>query len=494
MFDLIAWVKDLGNEFGPFANLVSIGVPAFALGSVAVGAICGSRLRRSAYVIAAHTDDLAHRDKRLAELGEEKSRLEKQLKDASARLPEDAIERAEHYWRDDNRQRGILELERWFEATGESIATIAMHLAKFHISRSVPDPGDHLDRARNMLRLARGASPSNREAEETERELDRVNAALQEQLILDGDLQIAWHSTMRPHSSAQGEELRPITNVLREIAEYYFAKGMWRLAPIFADRASEIAWTGGRPLRQLWLSVEAGAAFFKIGAGHYAEALERVERALMVTEDTAAPGRIQPVLYARLVRSYALDVVGRYGEALTEIETNAPVLAEVQGERHPQTLGTRSLRARVLRDLGRYSDALAEIEAYAPVETEVRGELHPEALLTRALRASVLRDLGRYSDALAEIEAYAPVETEVRGERHPDNLVTRSLRASVLRDLGRYSDALAEIEAYAPVETEVRGERHPQTLVTRSLRASVLRATSAAIPTRSPRSRPTPRS
>jgi hypothetical protein len=118
--------------------------------------------------------------RRLAELGEEKSELEKQLEDAQTRLPGAAMERARHYWRDNNRHRGILELERWFEATGNSIAAIAIHLATYHIKHSVPDPEDHLDRARDMLRLARGAAPGNSEAKETERELDRINAALQQ--------------------------------------------------------------------------------------------------------------------------------------------------------------------------------------------------------------------------------------------------------------------------------------------------------------------------
>ena len=69
--------------------------------------------------------------------------------------------------------------------------------------------------------------------------------------------------------------------------------------------------------------------------------------------------------------------LGRYGEALAEIDAFAPIQAEVQGARHPDTLSTRHLRAGVLQDLGRYGEALAEIDAFAPIQAEVNGAAPP---------------------------------------------------------------------------------------------------------------------
>jgi hypothetical protein len=127
----------------------------------------------------------------------------------------------------------------------------------------------------------------------------------------------------------------------------------------------------------------------------------------------------------------------------------------------------------VLGNLGRYGEALAEIDAFAPIGVEVHGDRHPATLATRYLRAQVLGNLGRHGEALAEIDAFAPIEVEVRGDRHPDTLVTRSLRAQVLSNLGRHGEALAEIDAFAPVQVEVRGDRHRDTLATVSLRIGI---------------------
>ncbi len=39
-----------------------------------------------------------------------------------------------------------------------------------------------------------------------------------------------------------------------------------------------------------------------------------------------------------------LESLGRYGEALAEIDAMLPIRTEVSGDRHPGTLTTRSLR------------------------------------------------------------------------------------------------------------------------------------------------------
>jgi len=68
----------------------------------------------------------------------------------------------------------------------------------------------------------------------------------------------------------------------------------------------------------------------------------------------------------------------------------------------------------VLHSLGRYDEAVAEIDAFAPIEAEELSLRHPSTLATRRLRASVLQSLGRYDEVLAEI----PIEAEVLGLRH----------------------------------------------------------------------------
>ena len=411
----------------------------------------------------------------IRKLTSEKRQLSAELEEARGRLPQAAIARADREWRDRNTLAAVRQLETWFEENADSLTAIALHLAKFHISRAVPDPGSHLDRARDLLRLARGASPDSREAQELSSELDTVNAGLQEQLIRNGDVQIAWNSAMMPPLGAQGEAMLPAVNALRGIAEFCFDKGLWQLTPIFADRAADLALSGGGALRRVWFVVETRAAFYQILVGHAADGLQRVDHVLAQTQNSL-PARDVIALGAQLIRALSLRTLGRYGEALAEIDAFAPIQAEVRGARHPDALTTRYLRASVLQSLGRYGEALAEIDAFAPIQAEVRGARHPDALTTRYLRASVLQSLGRYGEALAEIDAFASIQAEVQGARHPYTLTTRYLRASALQFLGRYGEVLAEIDAFAPIEAEARGPRHPDTLATRHLRASVLQS------------------
>jgi tetratricopeptide (TPR) repeat protein len=414
------------------------------------------------------------RNQTIDELRATRDRLTAELKAARDELPGAAIARAEREWRDFNQERAVRHLENWFAGNAGSIADIARHLARYHIARSVPDPADHLARARDMLRLARGAAPEDREAHELAGELDMINAALQEQLIRDGERQIPWNSGMARFLAGQGEALLPLVTTFRDIARWCFDKGMWRLTPIFAERAVDLAQQAGRPLRRAWCQAAKDAAFYQLVVGHAAEAFCRIDDVLSQAQEYLAL-RDPVLLGARFVRAYVLRNLGRYREALAEIDAFAPIQREVQGERHPDTLATRYLRALVLRDLGRYREALAEIDTFAPIRAEVQGGRHPDTLTACSLRALVLRDLGRYGEALAEIDAVAPIRREVQGERHPDTLATRQLRAYVLRNLGRYREALAEIDAFAPIQREVQGERHADTLATRYLRALVLR-------------------
>ena len=159
---------------------------------------------------------------------------------------------------------------------------------------------------------------------------------------------------------------------------------MWRLTPIFADRAADLARQGGIPLRRVWCQVESDAAFYQNALGHSIQALDRIDHVLTQAREFLT-SRDPPVLEAQTVRAQVLNSLGRYDDALVEIEAFAPIEAEMLGARHPDTLTTRFLRAHVLNSLGRNDDALAEIEAFAPIQAEVQGARHPNTLTTRSL-------------------------------------------------------------------------------------------------------------
>ena len=144
-----------------------------------------------------------------------------------------------------------------------------------------------------------------------------------------------------------------------------------------------------------------------IGRGHYHHAHALADTAFLAARRWTLGDRELLALRARYWRAIALDRLGRYGQALAEIdgteERRGILSLEEQspdlGPNHPDTLGTRRLRARVLRALGRFGQALAEIDG-----TEERpgilsleeqspdlGPNHPDTLSTRWLRASILR-------------------------------------------------------------------------------------------------------
>jgi len=402
----------------------------------------------------------------------DKQRLERRVADELAKHPGAAIARAEKELRDRNESSAIYHLEEWFNGNASSIGAIALRLARYHIAQAVPEPGDHLKRADQLLLLARGATPGDQEARELFNQFSQVNASLQEQMIRAGDDPIVWNAATGKGRNARGEGMLPLITTFRKVADYCHDKGFPRLAPLFGDRAADLARQGSAPLRKVWFQVEPRAIFYQIVAGHHEAALDRID--FVLTEARIhLTVRDRETLDAQYMRARVLQDLGRPADALAEIDAFAPIMAEVKGARHPDTLSTRYLRASVLRDLGRPADALAEIDAFAPIMAEVNGARHPSTLSTRSLRAVVLQDLGRPADALAEIDAFAPIEAEVKGARHPDTLTTRYLRASVLQDLGRPADALAEIDAFAPIKAEVKGARHPHTLATRSLRIGI---------------------
>jgi hypothetical protein len=167
------------------------------------------------------------------------------LAELTKKLPESALAKAEREWRDHDEESAIRELETWFHANAGSLADIALRIAKFHISRAIPDPTGHLDKASSMLQLARQACPENREIRELWDEFDAVNAALREQLLHDGSTQIIWNKEVSARLLDKAEALLPIIRTFRDVAASCFNEGRRHLAPIFADRAATLAESGG---------------------------------------------------------------------------------------------------------------------------------------------------------------------------------------------------------------------------------------------------------
>ena len=357
----------------------------------------------------------------LKKANDELAEVKGDLKATRARLPEHALAIARREWRDNNDDPANNALEKWFDANREHLADISFAMAKYHIAHAIPDPADHLTKASNMLALAKAAAPERQEARDLWLQFDEINEPLQEQIFIADGQQVAWNSGMRSEALIQ---------TFMDAASYCYEKGRWLIAPLFADRAAQIASVGGPQMRPVWFTAETLTASYLDFAGRSSEALTRLDKALLRTPANLT-GQDERVLTARYFRAKALSKLGRYDDALKEIDDFAPIQAEVLGPRHPHVLGTRYLRAQALLYLGRYDDALKQIDDFAPIQAEVLGSRHPDAFATRFLRAQALSNLGRYDDALKEIDDFAPTQGEVLGSRHPYVLVTRSLRIGI---------------------------------------------------------------
>ena len=467
------WHAPLGDKVFEVVRLILELAGAWELGQRGYGWIFRRRDYLERKIEVLEHGEVLHRQE-VAKLRTELSDRTKELTATQARLPDAAIAKAEREWSQKNKQLALRHLDEWYQANAGFIATIGLHLARFHIAQAIPEPGDHLTRAAALIRLTRGADPDNREVLEVSAQFDQINADLQAQFLRDGEKPIAWNANI-------GRDPGGVTLIflLRDVARLFFGRGLRRLVPIYADRAADLAAQGGPQLRKIWCEAEATAAFYQGTLGQYAESLVRLENVLSVAT-AHFPGRDTVVLMARHFKAAALSNLGRSEEALKEIDDFAPIEADVLGARHSDTLTTRNLRAQALSNLGRYDDALKEIDDFASIQAEVLGARHPSTLTTRYQRAQALSNLGLYEEALKEIDDFAPIRAEVLGARHPNTLTTRYLRAQALSDLGRYDDALKEIDDFAPIQADVLGARHRNALATQSLRIGVRIASGAA--------------
>lgn len=378
------------------------------------------------------------RNKNLAvELAEEKEASQRWLKkfndaserlaDAEAALPSGWLKDMAKERRDGNEERAIGRLRDSFRAASPDLALAAEELAEYHFSAGFDLGHEHFAEARRYSRLAvlLGAQKI-----DNRRRLDEL-ATLDE-----------LPSSVRPDRFAAWDDLHEA-----------YATGPEAIPAI--DRLND--------------AVQA-----RLDEGHYAFADALNRRARIIAARAGLPPHEPAVLTCRFYTARVLDDLGRYDEALAEIDAFAPIEARARGEDDPNVLVTRLLRADALDGLARYTEALAEIDAFAPIAARVLGKDHSDVFVTRLLRARILNHLGRHDEAMADIDTFAQAHAKALGEAHPDVLATRGLRALVLDNLGRHDEALAEVDAFAPKQAGTLVESHPAVIRTQWLRAKVL--------------------
>ena len=92
----------------------------------------------------------------------------------------------------------------------------------------------------------------------------------------------------------------------------------------------------------------------------------------------------------------ALQLIGRFTDAVDEYQVVVENAKQVLGEDHPNTLSYMSSHALAIKDLGLFDDALATNTKVINQQELVLGELHYETILSKLPAPTVLPD-GNYS-------------------------------------------------------------------------------------------------
>jgi tetratricopeptide (TPR) repeat protein len=420
-----------------------------------------SRLERK---IADLEDEIVDQRSEITKKSDQLKAARNELTAIKLKSLEHAMTVANREWQDNNVDSANYALEQWLSGNVDQLTDATLAMAKYHIAHAIPDPADHLIKARNMLQVARTLSPAREELHSLWFEFDLVNAALQKQVFYDGTQQIGWNANM---------QREPLIQTFRDAALYCMEKGQWLLAPLFAQRAVDLARSAGPSLRRILFICETEAAGYESSAGKRQEALHRIDRALAVGRDFLKESDFE-VLEARGWKVSILLDLNKDAEALVEVDRLIPKLIEMLGLRNPNSLSAKLARARALSGVGRADEALTEIDDLMPIRRDVFGARHPSTCTTQFYRAQILAILGRFDEALAVVDEAAPIQLEVLGANHPDVIAMQLLHANVLNELGRDSEALDLIETWLPIQTKVLGPQHPTTSMYQGLRQSIL--------------------
>ena len=128
-----------------------------------------------------------------------------------------------------------------------------------------------------------------------------------------------------------------------------------------------------------------------------------------------------------------------------------------QGDRHFQTINSRSGLARSLRAIGEYTECFVLYSENIRVHREKLGEEHPQTLRSLSRLANTYYAAGRYHDAKPMFEDIFERRLRVLGRDHPDTLRSRSSLANTLTQLGHFTEAAVLHEATVRDRVRVLG-------------------------------------
>ena len=148
--------------------------------------------------------------------------------------------------------------------------------------------------------------------------------------------------------------------------------------------------------------------------------------------------------------------VGRYADAIRELENAASGASALYGASSAFEMFARSHLARAQSEAGNHERALAEIERTLAIAATQPDEESRNSGMATGIRAHILLALGRYPEALRDFDKALVFYQQNFGADHSATAGVRIDRALALAHLGRHDEALAELMPLAAAWKDIK--------------------------------------
>eukprot|EP00913_Durusdinium_trenchii_P006239 g5851.t1 len=191
-------------------------------------------------------------------------------------------------------------------------------------------------------------------------------------------------------------------------------------------------------------------AFVNAAALHAARGdTQDAERLYQLALDGLPSGDAQ----SRILRAQALVSLGalyrpmeRYGEARAAYDRALPILRELRGPEHPDTLACLGNSAEVLVSLGEHEQAESQMRDLIKIRRRVFGQRHERVAIAINNLADFLREQDRADDAVPLFEEAISIFSESLGARHSRVAMASHNLGLTLTRSGRPADALPYLQ------------------------------------------------
>jgi non-specific serine/threonine protein kinase/serine/threonine-protein kinase len=178
----------------------------------------------------------------------------------------------------------------------------------------------------------------------------------------------------------------------------------------------------------------------------------------------------QPAVQARLMRTMAevYFSVGLFEPAGPFLERATERFSTIFGQRHPETLRTRSMLGSFYRIRGRLEEAEEVLATVLAAQRERLGRHHPDSLETMRRLAWLRHDQSRY-EVLEEMHVeILEARRRILGEGHEDTITSMRDLADAYGHANKDDEKEKLLWDAVEVQRRTLGDDHPETLIAQS--------------------------